>query len=362
LPAGSIKPPPAGQEFFDALIDWWPALFFPAGALVVMFVLWWETGRDEDAQHPIAVEWNPPTSLSPAEVGTLVDESCDTPDVVSTLIDLAVRGYLRSRVIPPDEGLLKAFHHNDYEFTKTIPPKEDKLLPHETKFLNAVFAYGDVVRLSYLNGKFSATIASITNDVYQSLTDRKLFHGNPNDVRIKYGLIGGLLFFAGVFSGGLGAPWVVAFIGSSLVILFFMKAMPSRTAEGSRLTRQCLGFARYVRLAEKDRIRVLAADDPTLFGRILPYAMVLGAADEWAKAFDGLLQQPPDWYVPYGYNNTFTTYLFVSDLGQGMRSMQSSLIAAPPSTSSGTSAISGGSGLFGGFSGGGFGGGGGGSW
>ena len=92
---------------------------------------------------------------------------------------------------------------------------------------------------------------------------------------------------------------------------------------------------------------------------MLPYAMVLGAADEWAHAFEGLLTEPPDWYTPYGYgsNYNFSSRVFVNDLGNGMHTMQSTFASTPSS-----SAGSGGSGFDGGSSGGGFGGGGGGSW
>lgn len=355
LPVGSITKPPAGQQLIEAIVDWWPAIVFPVGTLLVMSVIWWQTGRDEDSDHPIAVEWNPPTSLSPAEVGTLIDESCDLPDVVSTLVDLAVRGHLKIQQLQAD-GILM-FSHNDYEFTKTTPTKTDTLLPHESRFLNGIFAYGNVVKLSYLKDKFYATIPGIKADVYQSLTNRKLFSGNPDQIRKQYLLMAVVVFGLGVVASSIGAPWAVGGVSSAVIILLFARAMPARTAEGSRLTRQCLGFARYVRLAEKDRLRVLATGDPTLFGRLLPYAMVLNAADQWAQAFEGLLQEPPDWYVPYGYNNTFSSYLFVTDLGHGMRTMQSTFVSTPSS-----SASSGGSGFSGGFSGGGFGGGGGGSW
>ena len=38
---------------------------------------------------------------------------------------------------------------------------------------------------------------------------------------------------------------------------------------------------------------MMAKDDPTLFQRLLPYAVVLGVADEWAERFEGLLTEPP---------------------------------------------------------------------
>ena len=41
------------------------------------------------------MEFQPPRDLRPGQVGLLLDERADTLDVSSTVLDLAVRGYLR---------------------------------------------------------------------------------------------------------------------------------------------------------------------------------------------------------------------------------------------------------------------------
>ena len=41
-----------------------------------------------------------PTACGPGQVGTLIDEQANTLDVTATIIDLAVRGYLRITEIP----------------------------------------------------------------------------------------------------------------------------------------------------------------------------------------------------------------------------------------------------------------------
>lgn len=43
----------------------------------------------------IAVQFNPPPGVQPGLVGTVIDESADTLGMSATVIDLAVRGYLR---------------------------------------------------------------------------------------------------------------------------------------------------------------------------------------------------------------------------------------------------------------------------
>ena len=91
-----------------------------------------------------------------------------------------------------------------------------------------------------------------------------------------------------------------------------------------------------------------------MFSEYLPYAIVFGAVDRWAKAFEGLGAQPTDlgWYVgtqPFIYADFSHAVNDFSTVTAG------SLTSTP--AGSGSSGFGGG-----GFSGGGFGGGGGSSW
>lgn len=65
-----------------------------------------------------------------------------------------------------------------------------------------------------------------------------------------------------------------------LTVRLFVDAMPAKTAKGARLARYCLGFQEFVTRVEKDRLERMSKEDPTLFERVLPYAVVLGCADE----------------------------------------------------------------------------------
>lgn len=368
MPAGSVTPPPWWKEFFQYAFDSWPVWFIPSATLGVMYLLWWNSGRDVDGHHPIAVEWSPPQNLTPAEVGTLVDESCDMEDIVSTLIDLAVRGHLT--ILQTSTKNLLFFSNKDYVFTKTVPPAAEKLLPHEDEFLKGIFNYdlspNTTSNLSDLKAQFYTHLPIIKKHIYESLATKGLFLKNPDTVRGEYQALAFVFFLIGIWTIVHYEMLGFGIMCSGVIVFLFAKAMPARSAAGSKASRECLGFARFVRMAEKDRIRVLAKDDPTIFGRLLPYAMVLGAADQWADAFEGLMTAPPDWYQASGYQNGsfFSASDFVNDLGNGMNMMRSTFASVPSSSGSSGSgtAASGGSGFSGGFSGGGFGGGGGGSW
>jgi uncharacterized membrane protein len=371
LPIGSIFRPTQMDELLWWIRDWWPAIAIPGLTFAGLYGLWSATGRDEDGGKPVAVDWNPPKELTPAEVGTLVDERCDLHDVTSTMVDLAVRGHLKIKELKANAFLFMS--NKDYEFTKTDPPTNDTpLTDHEVKFLCAMFSTqeaGTTCQMSQLKGSFYPFLSSIKVAIYNELLDKKLFRTNPETTRSMYYGYAVVCFIAGLTTLFYSQPAGCGTVLASLIIACFASAMPARTAKGSELTRQTLGFQRFVKMAEKDRIRVLAAEDPTIFGRLLPYAMVLGAADQWAEAFKDIAIEPPNWYDSDSYNGNWSTALFVNDLGYSLSSFGQAITVPPASysgsgTSSGSSAWSGGSafGDFGGFSGGGFGGGGGSSW
>src|ERR1041384_5341174 len=71
----------------------WP-LLLPIPVFLFAFASWYRSGRDP-RRRPIAVQYEPPNTMTPAEAGTLIDNSADMRDITATLVDLAVRGYLR---------------------------------------------------------------------------------------------------------------------------------------------------------------------------------------------------------------------------------------------------------------------------
>jgi hypothetical protein len=385
LPKGALELPSASRELWWKLTD--NAAFFlaalaPVLAFAAMLVLYLLFGRDPGRRTPILVEYDPPEDLSPAEMGSLLDERIDTPDVVSTAIDLAVRGYLT--IQEEETTRLLLLTDKDYRFEKK-KPADDSLKTHERAFYNGIFESGDSVLLSSLKNKFYRSIPAIERAISRELLGKGLFLRDPERVRGFYRSVAGAAALVPLFLGMalLSSPWVRYFLPpepgvfflfaglclvlTMLVIRFFARAMPAKTAKGARLARYCLGFREFVTRVEKDRLERMAKEDPTLFERVLPYAVVLGCADEWAERFDGLLSEPPSWYRSLSLTpGRFDSRTLVADLGRGMHSMGSTLTSAPRPSGGGAGfgAGRGSSGFSrsGGGSGGGFGGGGGGSW
>jgi uncharacterized membrane protein YgcG len=100
---------------------------------------------------------------------------------------------------------------------------------------------------------------------------------------------------------------------------------------------------------------------PDTFERFLPYAMAFGVEQHWAQAFQGIITEPPTWYVGagYGMGMMWNPLMFCGAMNSFSTSAFQSFSAAPQASSGGSGFGGGGFGGGGGFSGGGFGGGGG---
>ncbi|MEM8874342.1 MAG: DUF2207 domain-containing protein [Planctomycetota bacterium] len=367
LPEGSVAQATWVTALGWWLSDWWPAVVLPILSVGGMLALWLVRGRDEGANDAVPVEWDPPADMTPAEVGILIDEVCHTHDIIATVIDLAVRGYIRIEQDTNESGWV-GLNKGSWTFVR-LGKKCDKdrpLLPHEEDLLNALFKkHRKTVKLKQIKGKFYKDFGRIRDGLYVRMTERGFFTGNPDQVRNSFRGIGVLMItgalvfcFLSLANQWATFPWLIGVGLASLPIMMLAKAMPARTLEGSKMLRECRGFRRFLVDVERDRLADVQKDDPTLFGRLLPFAMVLGVEDQWAEQFEGLLTQEPDWYR--GHRDGFVPGLFLSDFGRGVSQMGTSMTARPASSGAGggTSGFSSG----GGFSGGGFGGGGGGSW
>lgn len=315
--------------------------------------LWWTRGRDRGRPRgAIVPEYEPPGKLRPALLGVLVDESADPRDLVATIVDLAVRGYL-TITEHPKHGL---FGHPDWTLDKRRAA--DDLLPYERRLFEGLFKDGDSVLLSSLKGTFRPTLAAAEKLLYADATKRGWFVADPSFVRGAYAGLGCVTALAGiglVFLLGRLLGWGLvglALVPAGLALLVLNRAMPARTAAGAALFAQTLGFRRYMETAESDRAAF--AEKEGLFTAYLPYAVMFASVDKWMRAFAGLdtAQAVSSFYTGPG---PFNALAFSNSFSSFSGTLASTVVSTP--AGSGGSGFSGG-----GFSGGGGGGGGGGSW
>jgi hypothetical protein len=394
MPKGSVDvPPPILAEKFsvERAFSFTPATI--TGAVLVLLagiggVAWfaWTRGRDrrwrgqipglnpaagqpEDdsatERRPLgtgpagAVEFTPPDSVRPGQVGTLLDERANPLDVTASIVDMAVRGYLRIEELPRENFLSR----RDWRLTQ-LKQSDDSMMLYERTLLDALFDGREQVLVSELKRTFASDLSKVESQLYDDTVRQGWYRRRPDTTRALWMVAGIVCVLAGAGLTYLLARYThagivgIAAVLAGVVLLAVSPKMPARTARGSAELARILGFRQYVATAEANQIRFEEQAD--IFSRYLPYAIVFGLTDRWAHAFAGLASAPAGspgtsalgWYVgPYGW--TFLNF------GDSMRSFSDTTVGAIAATS----ASSGGSGFGGGgFSGGGFGGGGGGSW
>ena len=124
-------------------------------------------------------------------------------------------------------------------------------------------------------------------------------------------------------------PIVIAGVLSAVAVVITSRVMPRKTQKGRIAWEQIAGLEEYIRRAEVDDIQ--AQDRRGVFERLLPYAIIFGLSNRWAKAFAELYTQPPDWYQPVDPAN-YTTWRFMRDINRSVSSMNTTLPAMPRST------------------------------
>jgi uncharacterized membrane protein YgcG len=378
MPAHAVARAAWTRELWWWLVDNFPYGLFPL-ALAACLAGWYFRGRDLPGRGSVVVFYEPPDGLGPAEVGTLIDERVDLRDMSAVIIDLAVRGYLKIAEVASNSWLSS---RRDYCFTRLKSP--DDLKPFEKQLYSQIFDSKPSVLLSDLQTKFYPVLGRVKNQLYRGLSKQGYFDGNPDTVRTTFLVLGLIAVLLAVGLAALFQTWmigrvfvfpiVITAILSAIAVVITSRVMPRRTRKGRVAWEQIAGLEEYIRRAEVDDIK--AQDRRGVFERLLPYAMIFGLSNRWAKAFADLYTQPPDWYQPAD-PSSYTTALFMRDLDRSVSMMNTTFPSMPRTewsaggggpTGRGYSWSSGGfgggfgGGSGGGSSGGGFGGGGGGAW
>jgi uncharacterized membrane protein len=352
---GLVFPPSSWKEFLWAinLRENWIFLL-PIFSLIFMIDLWRKRGRDPRVKEAVTVMYEPPKyegkPLTPAEVGTIIDEKLDPRDITATIVGMAVKGYLNIEETKK-EGLI--LDSTDYYLSKVKEPDEN-LSPFEKEIVTTIFADDLPGRMvSDMKNKFYTNLDLLKNTLYGELVGMKYFLTSPEKVRKLYAKAGLIVAAVGFFSASVLVPssmvkGIFAGILFALPVLAFSRIMPAKTRAGASTYMDILGFLEFMNRAEKDKLERMG--DKDLFSKFLPYAIALNVVDNWAKAFEGIYQDPPKWYVTPGGFRTFSPYSFSRSINLATSSLATTMFSSPRGSGIGSGG------------GGGFGGGGGGSW
>jgi len=355
---GLITAPTVTDRAVETATSNWP-LAIPIPVFLLVFWRWWGRGRDP-RRRPIAVQYEPPAGVSPAEAGTLLDNSADMRDITATLVDLAVRGYLR--IEEQQNPKLFGLFGGGTSYTLHRLKPADGLAPHERAVFDGIFlTHGDHVRLDELKDEFYRQLSPIRDAIFTQLTGSGFYQNRPDKVKQTWIGCGiGFAVLIGVGGSFIAAAFlltpvsfVIAAVVSGLILLIFAQIMPARTEAGTRALEQVLGFEEFLRRVETEHLKRVIIGHPELFDKYLPYAMAFGVEQQFARAFEGIYLQAPQWYVGPSVMN-FNVGHFSSSMAH-LSTAASTTMSSSPRSSSGSGFGGGGS------SGGGGGGGGGGA-
>ncbi len=343
LPVGSIK----------ELKPWWPFWSNYGWTLILVTMLfafywvWNKYGKDE--RVVATTSYFPPNGIDPAMAGFLIDDSADTPDLISLIPYWGARGIIKMEQIPQEGWFAK----DDTKLTR-LRPLPEGAPDYEEKIFTGLFGSTSSivekeVLISSLKDSFYTTMASakkLLKDKAQMYYDKEAKKMQTFTI-VGVLLLGIFLFVTFLLTWGLWAA--LAVIPISIFLLFMTVYMVKKNSLGNKVYSDLKGFKNFIKIAEENKLKMLLQDSPSYFETTMGYALAFGLFDQWAKKFEALNLQPPSWYT--SSTGAFTMHNFTHSFSDSISSAQSTMVSSPSSSGSG-----------GGSSGGGFGGGGGGSW
>ncbi|GAA0394314.1 hypothetical protein Acor_66220 [Acrocarpospora corrugata] len=272
-----------------------------------LWLVYWTRGRDA---RVIGAEsgargafqdgrFAPPDGVRPGQIGTLIDEQADVIDVTATIVDLAVRGYMRI-----DEQPRETYDAPDWLLVKLPKAPVASLLPYERALYDSVFDLRDEILLSQLHGGFTTGLGRVRDALYRDVVKQGWFIRRPDSVRSRWTVLGVAVTVLGLagtvalamFStyGLVGLAVIIA--GAALTV--GGQYMPAKTASGAAALAHTLGFREY--LATGDIGDVPAGQRAELFSRYLPYAVIFDSVDRWARVVASIKGEGDNLYWYHG--------------------------------------------------------------
>lgn len=278
------------------------------------------------------------TKFSPAETGFIYSKSASDKELTATIIDLAMRGYLK----------IKNDGKNKYSFERLEDFLNDTALKSfEKTVLKGIYGESGMgllvkkeVSVSELgkNPSFTSAASNFKKEVEDSSMNASLFQTRPSIVAIKNGILGVL---------GI----ITVNIQLAIIAFFFGTKSARRTDKGIEKYSEAASLRNF--LVSQDEQLDFQAKNQMFFEKLLPYATAFGVEDIWSKRFEGMQFHQADWY-----DGDFSSVVALTAFSHTLRSS----VKTSSSFSTITSSSGFHSGFSGGHSGGGGGGGGGGSW
>ena len=358
--------------------------------VIISAVLWALFGKDSPVIE--TVEFYPPQGYNSAEVGFLYYGQAENNAIISLLIYLADKGYLKIEEIET-----KVLFSSSKDFRITKLKEYDGNNESEKIFFNGLFERKDSVTSADLRNRFYLTVNSIKKLLNSRENKKKIYDNKSLIARIilipmilllfilitifpfiSFGLeseiIIALLFpgialylimsnivsnaklaskifiiiFALLWGGIPFLTMVLPIISSApiyaityiigiiciIIMCIFRKIIYKRTPFGSEMLGKLKGFKRFLETAEKEQLESLVEQNPEYFYNILPYTYALGVSEKWVNQFEGIAFSSPSWYDS---GTAFSVASFNTFMNSTMSSVSSTMTSSPSSSGGGSS-------------------------
>lgn len=373
-------------------LDYWAItkIIISFAFVITACALWQRNGKDDRVIDTL--EFYPPEGFNSADIGFLYRGYSDKKDVISLLIYLANKGYLKIEEF--EEKTLKVFKSKNFKITKLKNYEGDN--KDEKTFFDGLFLIKDEVTKKDLYDRFYITLNSINHNINRKENIEKIFEKASLSCRIPItvmivvlmiimggsasilGSIYGMAVFfvlplvlvytkpsilttiiacgSAVMCGMLGIMINVANSGnygfslaiemiceniSLIMLIVFLGIMRKRTPYGTEMLGRINGFKSFLENAEKPRLEQLVMENPEYFYDILPYTYVLGVSTVWMQKFEDIALEAPRWYCGYDHfdNQSFNAFMLTT-----YNSISTAMSSSPDSGGSGGGSSGGGSG------------------
>ncbi len=300
-------------------------ILLPLISSLYCFRQWLRNGKDAKGTGIIITQYEPPTDLSPAEVGLLYDYRAGSAELTATIVDLAMRGYIR---------ILRDKDGKQFGFTLLREDVLD-LRDHEKHILDGLFGVytstltahiqrsvtnpsaqqkikrqyeagtqslvGHTVTVGQLDTSFFNKSLDALGSLYVVVEQKKLSQGqwlmNPVELLpICFAVIVACAIFRTDYSLGIALTMVPPVL---LGLVGF-----GRTKKGQDAKEYIDGFRSFLQHVDKDRIKMLqgpktaehSENEVVLYKTYLPYAIALGLETEWSKQFSSMYTYEESWF------------------------------------------------------------------
>lgn len=241
----------------------------------------------------------PPSALSPALVGLLVNGFVGVREIAATFVDLAKRGYID--IIYRGE--------NDFGFSQKRPFEHDpNLLEYERLLLYQVFNQSGVVsdrrqiKAQLDRHIWSDSVSQAIESIYGAMERLGYFNASPKQSHLAVRLVAILIFFLSVV--GLAAsffffpdqplvliPWIVSLAMAPFLNRIALLVTP-RTSAGREQAASWLAFRHWLTLPQAARY----VEEIDQYERYLAYSIALGVESQWTARYAALPLRLPTWF------------------------------------------------------------------